>query len=290
MLNLLHTPTIIFQLLNDKSDDDESDARNRQGPSELLKQLQKVKVSVKPWLALTPTAPLVGSDSVDVFSRKRLHTAEWQASTALHDPSSHRWMQLCVRFLSYPSYVRNTLVIASVRAKPFCFCIIYLSTRKRLSISFINKYVYTYRIRLLLLLQIQCANVVYESVLTRTPFRSLPTHLGWAEGAQSAAIEQWRTHPDATGTKQRSQTAIDRAGRGRRGQAHGQQAVEVARAQQDAGLAAGQPGQSANADANRNAVQSHHPGHTELGAGPPAHERVELDGAESDAEQQQSYN
>ena len=67
MLNLLHTPTIIFQLLNDKSDDDESDARNRQGPSELLKQLQKVKVSVKPWLALTPTAPLVGSDSVDVF-------------------------------------------------------------------------------------------------------------------------------------------------------------------------------------------------------------------------------
>ncbi|EDO63413.1 AGAP009664-PA, partial [Anopheles gambiae str. PEST] len=131
---------MLLQLLNDKSDDDESDARNRQGPSELLKQLQKVKVSVKPWLALTPTAPLVGSDSVDVFPRRRLHTAEWQASTALHDPSSHRWMQLCVRFLSYPSYVRNTLVIASVRAKPFCFCIIYLSTRKRLSISFINKY------------------------------------------------------------------------------------------------------------------------------------------------------
>uniref|UniRef100_A0A182T9Z7 Uncharacterized protein n=1 Tax=Anopheles maculatus TaxID=74869 RepID=A0A182T9Z7_9DIPT len=37
---------MLLQLLNDKSDDDESDARNRQGPSELLKQLQKVKVSV----------------------------------------------------------------------------------------------------------------------------------------------------------------------------------------------------------------------------------------------------
>ncbi|KFB38364.1 hypothetical protein ZHAS_00005719 [Anopheles sinensis] len=34
---------MLLQLLNDKSDDDDSDIRNRQGSSELLKQLQKVK-------------------------------------------------------------------------------------------------------------------------------------------------------------------------------------------------------------------------------------------------------